>query len=439
MALEHSRGPRPQKDDLAVVVGAGRSGLASARLLRKLGAKVRLLDKKPDAISETELAEMRAAGVDVQLGEHNPSQFKGADYVIPSPGLPVASIEPLVIAAMGTSGKRPEILAEMELAWRCLDDEPVLAVSGTSGKTTTASLAAAMLQAQGYAVFLGGNIGTPLSEYVLSERKADVLVLEISSFQLQGCSTFCPKAAILLNISPNHLDYHKDMAEYVDAKFRLFRCQDEGDFAVLGESLRDLSAKWPLAARKVWVQERASRFSESQLLGAHNAFNAEAAWQACRLFGVSEANAQKAVASFRALPHRLERVAEQGGVIFVNDSKCTTVAALEVALRAFERPVRLLCGGKFKGGDLAALVPLVREKVVQIGLFGASREEFERAFSGIVPMSWHPHLRQAVIELAKAAKPGDVVLLAPATSSYDLYENYLARGDDFKRIVRELS
>ncbi|MBD5416576.1 MAG: UDP-N-acetylmuramoyl-L-alanine--D-glutamate ligase [Desulfovibrio sp.] len=439
MALEHSRGPKPQAGELAVVVGAGRSGLAAARLLRKLGAEVRLLDKKADALSEAQLAELRADGVDVQLGEHTPAQFAGAAWVIPSPGLPVAAIAPLVEATVAPGARAPEILAEMELAWRSLDDEPVLAVTGTSGKTTTASLAAAMLQAQGYSVFLGGNIGTPLSEYVLAGRKADVLVLEVSSFQLQGCSTFCPRAAILLNISPNHLDYHKDMDEYAEAKFRLFRCQDESDLAVLGESVRGLSAAWPVRARKVWVEEGPSRFPHSGLMGAHNALNAEAAWQACRLFGVSEANAARAVAGFRPLPHRLERVAERGGVLFVNDSKCTTVAALEVALRAFDRPVRLLCGGKFKGGDLAALVPLLREKVVQVGLFGASREEFERAWAGVVPMGWHATLAEAVRELAGAAKPGDAVLLAPATSSFDLYKNYMARGDDFKRIVGELA
>ena len=374
MALEKTRGRRIQIGELAVVVGAGRSGLAAARLLSREGARVRLLDRNTAALSPEQAASLQKLGVDVQLGEHSPEQFEHAAFVVPSPGMPVAKLAQYL---GGACEGAPEVLAEMELAWRYLNDEPVLAVTGTSGKTTTASLAAAMLQAQGYTVFLGGNIGTPLSEYVLSGRKADVLVLEISSFQLQACSTFCPRAGVLLNITPNHLDYHKDMAEYTEAKFRLFRCQDEGDLAVLGADLQELARGFNLRARQVWVRE-SERFPQSGLLGAHNKFNEEAAWQACRFFGVSEANAARAVARFKPLPHRLELVRERGGVLYVNDSKCTTVSSLKVALQAFDRPLRLLCGGKFKGGDLAALGGLVRERVREVALFGASREHFER-------------------------------------------------------------
>ena len=179
MALEKNRGRRIEPGELAVVVGAGRSGLAAARLLRRAGAKVRLLDSNIKALAgrESLATELAAQGIDVQLGEHIAGQFAGAAFVVPSPGMPVAKLAGLVVTQVS------EILAEMELAWRYLDDEPVLAITGTSGKTTTASLAAAMLHEQGYAVFLGGNIGTPLSEYVLGGKKADVLVLEISSFQ----------------------------------------------------------------------------------------------------------------------------------------------------------------------------------------------------------------------------------------------------------------
>lgn len=434
MALEKNRGRRIEPGELAVVVGAGRSGLAAARLLRRAGARVRLLDSNLKALAGREVltAELAALGIDVQLGEHSAAQFAGAAFVVPSPGMPVAKLAGLVDTQVS------EILAEMELAWRYLDDEPVLAITGTSGKTTTASLAAAMLHEQGYSVFLGGNIGTPLSEYVLGGKKADVLVLEISSFQLQACTTFCPRAGILLNITPNHLDYHKDMAEYTEAKFRLFRCQDEGDLAVLGEDLQALADAHRLKARKVFVKAT-DRFPTSCLMGAHNRINEEAAWQACRLFGVTEASATKAVERFQPLPHRLERVRELGGVLYVNDSKCTTVSALQVALEAFDRPVRLLCGGKFKGGDLAGLVYLLRAKVQEVVLFGASREHFEKAWQGIVPISWHETMEPAVRFASANAKSGDVVLLAPATSSYDLYKNYEQRGEDFKQIVGKLS
>ena len=437
MALEKTRGRRIQPGELAVVVGAGKSGLAATRLLAREKARVRLLDSRPDALDSATRTEFRALGVEMKLGPHKAEYFENASFVVPSPGMPVASLAQYLGDTMGNGS--PEIVAEMELAWRYLDTEPVLAVTGTSGKTTTVSLAAAMLQAQGYTVFLGGNIGTPLSEYVLSGRKADALVLEISSFQLQACSTFCPRVAVLLNISPNHLDYHKDMQEYIDAKFRLFRCQDEGDLAVLGTSLQELAAGYSIKSRAVWVGEGEKRFPEMQLLGSHNRFNAEAAWQACRFFGVSEAAAARAVASFRPLPHRLEKVREHAGVLYVNDSKCTTVAALEVALRAFEQPVLLLCGGKFKGGDLASLSSLIQEKVRAVAGFGASREHFEPAWQDIVPMTWHDNLQSAVQTLAMQAQKGDVVLLAPATASFDLYKSYKARGDDFRGIVGALS
>ena len=439
MALERNRGRRIQPGELAVVVGAGRSGLAAARLLRRESARVRLLERHRNAIDLGTLADLQRAGIEVLFGEHTPELFENAAMVVSSPGLPLAALREM----MGPQAQRPgcEILAEMELAWRYLDGEPVLAVTGTSGKTTTVSLAAAMLQKQGYAVFLGGNIGTPLSEYVLAGRRADVLVLEASSFQLQGCSTFCPRVGVILNISPNHLDHHKDMAEYIEAKFRIFRCQDEGDLAIMGEGLRKVAAAFRLRARQqLFIPARCpQRFAESRLLGAHNVFNMEAAWLACRFFGVSEANAAAAVAAFHPLPHRLERVRRHRGVLYVNDSKCTTVAALKVALESFDQPVRLLCGGKFKGDDLAALVPLLQEKVHEVALFGGSREVFEEAWGDVVPLHWHENLEEAVTLLSSTAQKGDVVLLAPATSSFDQYENYLKRGEDFKRIVGMLA
>lgn len=432
MALQKMRGQKPAAGEVAVIVGAGRSGMAAARLLAKSGAHVRLLEKD-DSLAKARSRELAELDVELISGPHESRHFAKASFIIPSPAMPIASAVALV-----PKGESPEILSEMELAWRYLDNEPIIGITGTSGKTTTASLAAAMLKAQGYSVFLGGNIGTPLSEYALDDRKADALVLELSSFQLQGCSTFCPRVGVLLNISPNHLDYHKSMEEYEEAKFRLFRCQDEGDLAIIDENLREIANRYPIAARKLWL-EGAGRFPKMKLFGRHNALNAEAAWQAARFFGVAADKAALAVENFAPLPHRLERVGEINGVIYVNDSKCTTVDALRAALESFERPVRLLCGGKFKGGDLEALRPLVRNKVAEVALFGASREHFENAWRGVVPISWSQTLEEATHILAASANSGDVILLAPATSSFDAYKNYQERGNDFKRIVENLS
>lgn len=423
---------------LAVVVGAGRSGLAAARLLRKQGARVRLLESNAHALDAAVQEDLLREGVELLLGEHREELFQDASLVVPSPALPIARLREM----MGAQAQNPqcEIVSEMELAWRCLDGETVLAVTGTSGKTTTVSLMAAMLRQAGKRVFLGGNIGTPLSEYLLAGEKADVLVLEVSSFQLQGCSTFHPHVGVILNISPNHLDYHKDMAEYTEAKFRLLQCQTKDDVAILHDALRHDAAAFGLRARQVYMPPVCTpRFPSSRLLGNHNRFNEEVAWQACSAVGVSEADAAAAVAAFLPLPNRLERVAEHAGVLYVNDSKCTTVSALRVALEAFSQPVRLLCGGKYKGGDLAGLLPLLRQHVKEVALFGGSREYFEAAWKGSVPLHWHERLEDAVRALASTADQGDVVLLAPATSSFDQYESYARRGEDFRRIVGELA
>ena len=423
-------------DTSAIVVGGGRSGQAAARLLRRLGATVRLLERNAEKLPGGFTAWAASEGVEILGGEHRREYFLDADILIPSPGAAVSMLRPLL-----TPGEEPEIMAETELAWRQLEGEPVLAVTGTSGKTTTISMCAAMLEAQGLNVFLGGNIGTPLSEYVLARAegrpRADVLALELSSFQLQTCTTLRPRVAVLLNISANHLDYHKDMKEYIEAKMRLFRCQDASCLAVFGPGLRGLPERMKVSARTGYIDPDSGRFPDMQLIGPHNHANAEAAWQACREFGVTLENARRAMQRFKPLPHRLERIAEKDGVLYVNDSKCTTVEALKVALASFERPVLLLAGGRFKGGDLAGLAPLLKRHVKAAGLYGASREVFENAWKDILPTSWDETLRLALARLRGMARPGDVVLLAPATSSYDQYENYRERGDDFRRAVLE--
>jgi len=421
--------------DLAVVVGAGASGAAAARLLHALGARVRLVDKDRDKVSADARAELDAMGAEILCGPHSPEQFAGAALVVTSPGVPLSTLEPLVREGQ-------PLIAEVELALRYVR-EPILAVTGTSGKTTTVSLAAAMLDAAGKKVFLGGNIGPTLSEYVLraaqdAKSRADILVLEVSSFQLQGSEHLHPKVAVLLNLSPNHLDQHKDMAEYTAAKFRIFARQDEGDLALLPEeSPENLVAEYHRRGCKARLLTfgPSKRFANSRLLGRHNTANAEAAYLACRPFGVSESQAAKAVAVFKPLEHRLEPIREVDGVQYVNDTKSTTVESLRAALESFDAPILLLAGGTFKGGDLQSLHPLLRERVKAVGLFGGSREIFEAAWQGVVPMTWAPDLPVAIARLRGIARSGDVVLLSPATSSFDQYMNYKARGDHFRELV----
>ncbi len=430
-----------QAGQKAVVLGAGRSGMAAARLLVARGVQTTVVEQNSQQVHDDFRAEVEKQGVTILCTNHGPEHFAGVDYIIPSPGIPIAQIMPMLTA--DETGRMPEVLSEMELAWRHLTGEPVLAITGTSGKTTTVSLASEMLEAQGKMTFLGGNIGTPLSEYILDVFKtglrAHAVVLEVSSFQLQGCSTFAPHVAMLLNITENHLDYHADMQEYVDAKMQLFAKQGPEDVAIVHASLAPLMEQYGVASQQIFFENDAQNFPDTLLLGKHNAVNIEAAWQAVSRMGVSLENARKAVASFEPLPHRLERVRELHDVLYVNDSKCTTVDAMRVAIQAFDKPIILLCGGKFKGGDLASLVPLLQNNVKGVVGFGASESYFTTAWGTAVPMVWFASLAEAVHHAQDQALAGDVVLLAPATSSFDLYANYMRRGDDFKNIVESLA
>ncbi len=437
MACDKSKLKSIDKNTKVVVIGLGASGRAAVRLLHSLGAKIKILDKNPDSLTPDFKQFIEEAKIQVLFGEHRAEDFLGADIVIPSPGAPINQIMPLLART-----NPPEVISEVEFASRYVESEPIIAITGTSGKTTTTSLCSAMLKEQGFSVFTGGNIGTPLSEYILDRektaKKVDIIVLELSSFQLQACHSLKPRVAMLLNLSENHLDHHKDMQEYIDAKMRLFRCQDEADLAVFGQSVLELAEEYNVQARKVVYELHDERFNKSQLFGNHNKLNAEAAYKAVKEFGVSLANAEKALEKFKAIEHRLEKICEHKGITFVNDSKATTVDALKVALTAFDKPVHLLVGGKFKGGDLEALIPLLQEKVKSVCMFGASSEYFKKAWEHKIPLHYEKTLKEAMHALYKKAEKGDVILLSPATSSFDQYKNYNARGDDFRHIALDI-
>lgn len=411
---------------LAVVVGAGRSGLAAGRLLSRLGASVRLLEKDPARVS----ALPEAAQWDVVTGEHVSAHFEGAQIVVLSPGIPRTRIAPLLRA--GT-----QLVSELELAsW--FVSEPIIAITGTNGKTTTTTLIGRILERNDKKVFLGGNIGTPLAEYLLGEARADVVVLEVSSFQLQNSPSFHPRVGILLNFSPNHLDYHETMAEYLDAKLSMFAHMEPEDLAIVPLSMKDdLEARSFTSARRVYFVG-STRFDCPGLPGAHNRENMEAAYLACRYFGLSQDDVRHGIEGFSSLPHRLEAVAEHAGIVFIDDSKSTTIDSLAAALKSQDRPVRLLAGGVFKGGDLGVLLPMIRERVRSVHLFGQAREIFESAWSDAgVDIFWDATLEAAVFGAANAAHAGDSVLLSPATASFDLFANYKERGKAFQRAVRE--
>ncbi|WP_054651841.1 UDP-N-acetylmuramoyl-L-alanine--D-glutamate ligase [Salidesulfovibrio brasiliensis] len=416
------------EDLKAVVIGAERSGRAAARFLAARGADVTLLDCNEDL----DLAEAKLDGVNVELGDHTPEQFAGADIVVPSPGADVRKVK----ALEGFPAER--IVAEMELGF-ANTDIPVLAVTGTNGKTTTTMLCAAMLEAAGEKVFAGGNLGTPLTEFLLEDGTADVLVLEISSFQLMHCHDFRPRSAVLLNFSGNHLDWHESMEEYLDAKLKLFANQTEDDLAVIGEPLYELLEDREITRAPIVWSTCSQRFQSDSLPGEHNCANAEAAWQAVKPFGVDREEAVRAVKEFPPQKHRIEILGQKSGVTFVNDTKATTFEAVAAAVKTFKRrPVRLLMGGVYKGGDMDALVKSLEGRVRQVGLYGGSRDIFEKPLSGYFSVTWDSTLERAVKRQYSLSSPGDVILLSPGTSSFDQYANYMARGEDFRRIFEEL-
>lgn len=263
-------------------------------------------------------------------------------------------------------------------------------------------------------------------------------MLEVSSFQLQNSPSFHPRVGVLLNFSANHLDYHESMEEYLVAKLSMFAHMDQNDLAVVPLSMKDeLEGRAFTSARRVYFVA-GSRFSCPDLPGEHNRENMEAAYLACRYFGLTPEDVQRGIDGFSTLPHRIEAVAEHRGIVFIDDSKSTTVDSMIAAIRSQDRPVRLLAGGVFKGGDLGMVLPLIREKVRAVYLFGQSREIFEAAWADCgKEISWDATLEEAVFRAASEARSGECVLLSPATASFDLFANYKQRGKTFQRTVRE--
>lgn len=436
-----------------MVLGLARTGRETARFLAQQGAIVQLSDLRAAADLQAELSALAGLPIQYHLGGQDVNWLEGVDMVVPSPGVPMNN--PLLREA----GRRgAEIVSEIELAYRCLS-LPLIAVTGTNGKSTTTTLIGEILKANGTKTFIGGNLGTPLIG--CAAGRWDWGVVEVSSFQLEWVTWFRPRIAVLLNLTEDHLDRYPDLSAYGRAKQRIFAAQEEADIAVLN---RDDSRVWPMRQQLraqvvsigfsevrngvfaerdaiVWRHgEAEERFplAAVKIKGVHNVENMMAAIAATKAAGVEYGIIQKTLETFPGLEHRLEFVREKDGVSYFNDSKGTNVGAVEKSLASFSAPVILIAGGVDKGGDYSPLQKDIRQRVRRLVLFGAAKDVIAEALGHLTETVIVADLAAAVADAAAHAQPGDVVLLSPACSSFDMFRDYAERGKAFKSLVRAL-
>ncbi len=434
----------------ALVYGLGLSGRAATRLLRARGVDVLAADRRSPA--DLDLDELIAdPGVELALGAEPRELPPDVDLLVLSPGVPLD--RPLVVAARR---RLVPVMAEVELAFRCLDG-PVLGITGSNGKSTTTALTGALLEACGYAVEVCGNIGRPLADCVAG-KAGRLFVTELSSFQLETVSRFRPCAAALLNISADHLDRHSDVGLYAAAKRALFARQTGREVAILNAD-DPLVAGVALAARRRWFSRLgpvadgcyldgdrvvevepgrppAELFGRRDLplAGEHNLENAMAAALLARAAGAPAERLRAGLASFRGLPHRLEKVATIDGVDWYNDSKATNLSSAARSLEGFaDGSVHLILGGRHKGADPRQIGGPVRRKAARLYLIGEAAELFRDALGGATPHEMSGDLASAMAAAGAAARPGEAVVLSPACASFDQYDNFERRGDEFRR------
>ncbi|PYK39859.1 MAG: UDP-N-acetylmuramoyl-L-alanine--D-glutamate ligase [Verrucomicrobia bacterium] len=436
------------KNQSAAVLGAGLSGTAAALLLKAEGAQVTVLDNAEEKnLLKSTIDNLRAQGIRVICGPDADQDSSTYEMVVLSPGIDPAS--PL---ARKFSSRKIDVIGELELGWRFCS-LPVIAVTGTNGKTTTTELLAQMLNACGQRTIACGNIGKPLSEVALGKNQFDVLTVEVSSFQLETIKTFRPSIALWLNFAPDHLDRYRTVAEYRAAKLRIFENQTAEDVAIVNaaESLPKIQprqitfsayadrADFRLAEGSIVYQNKpVLRLAETKLRGSHNIENLMATLAAGMTRGLSFEEMVPPLSAYEPRPHRCEFVRQIGGVDYVNDSKATNLDAVEKALLAQSKPVILIAGGKDKGFTFDPLRPLVKEKVRSTILIGEMAESIANAWSGAVKSEIASSLADAVERAHAIAGPGEVVLFSPGTSSFDMFKSYADRGDQFRVLVQAL-
>ncbi len=440
----------------ALVVGVARSGAAAARLLLRYGATVRAIDRRRREELSADAEELEGRGVEVRYGTMDPPALEGCDLVITSPGVPADL--PLFQEA---ERRGIPVAPEIELGF-AVARAPIIAVTGTNGKSTTVELLGAIGRNAGRATDVLGNIGIALSERAESVPEDGLLVVEVSSFQLELCTRFRPGVGVILNVTPDHLDRHGSLERYAEIKARLFAFQRADDYRVqpLGDArltrllqrARSQSLWFGLAdptGDGVWESGGALRYrfggregtllrrDEALLRGPHNTENICAAAAAALAAGVPERAIAKTLREFRGLPHRLAQVAEIDGVRYVNDSKATNVDALRRGLQSFEAPIVLIAGGRDKDGDFASIASLVRERVRHAVYIGEATPKLESAWSQ-VPSVRAKSLEDAVQLARSHSIPGGIVLLSPGCASFDMFRNFEERGARFEAAVLEL-
>jgi UDP-N-acetylmuramoylalanine--D-glutamate ligase len=437
------------KNQNIAVLGAGLSGSAAALLLRSEGAQVTVLDSAEEKnLLKSTIDNLRAQNVRVICGAATDEDLSTYHMAVLSPG-----IDPASRLVHNFSSRGIDIIGELELGWRFCEKIPVIAVTGTNGKTTTTELLAQTLNACGQRTIACGNIGKPLSEVAREKQSFDVLTVEVSSFQLETIRTFHPSVSLWLNFAPDHLDRYRSVAEYRAAKLRIFENQTDADVAVVNAiekipNIRPRTITFSAYANGgdfrvsegaiLYRNESVLRLADTKLRGLHNIENLMATLAVGMARGLSFQKMVPPLCAYEPRPHRCEFVREVNGVAYVNDSKATNLDAMDKALRAQSKPVVLIAGGKDKGFTFDSLQSLVEEKVRAAILIGEMAESIRRSWTGAVESEIASSLADAVERAHASAKPGELVLFSPGTSSFDMFKSYVDRGDQFRALVRAL-
>lgn len=450
------------KGKKCIVVGAGKSGLSAASFLASLGARV-ILNDQADCIASPALAQLEKEGIDFVGGGHLPELFLDRELIVLSPGVPATAL-PLASMLADAEKRGAEVISELELGYR-FTDAKVIAVTGTNGKSTVTTLLETVLAKAGKKVFAGGNLGTPLTEYLIDgdgDDKAEIAILEVSSFQLERIKDFRPFISIMLNVTADHLDRYASMNDYVEAKKRIFMNQAVGDFAILNmdddrvagfaSSINAVTIPFGVNSHQAGgvfidgdvilsdIEGRKASIEMSlfEKNGIHNIENAMATFAAAMLCGLTEKEFCAGLEEFEPLPHRMELVDEYMGIGFYDDSKATNVGAAVNSLENSKGRVVLIAGGKDKGGSYEPLKEIVRKKAKGVVLLGEAAATISKALGGGPNIILAEGMKEAVLQAFKLASIGDSIILSPACSSFDMYKNYIDRGMAFQYAVRDL-